>query len=116
MPEREVDHSLVDVGLTDLYGTYEMYRSSDEHDAGHVGVSEARETFADLVNRVAYRHERVLVARRGHPIAAIVPIEDVELLERMEDEFDLEAARDALADPGNAAEVPWADVKRELGL
>ena len=93
-----------------------MYKSADKHAAGHIGVSEARETFAELVNRAAYRHERVLVARRGRPIAAIVPIEDVELLERLEDEFDLGAAREALADPENAPEIPWDDVKRELGL
>jgi len=34
-------------------------------------------------------NERVLVTRRGRPIAAIVPIEQVEALERMEDEFDI---------------------------
>ena len=62
---------------------------TDEHATGHVSVSEARETFADLINRVAYRNERVLVTRRGRPIAAIVPIEQVEALERMEDEFDI---------------------------
>jgi len=59
-----------------------MCDPSDEHSTGHIGVSEARESFAELVNRAAYGHERVLVARRGRPIAAIVPIEDVELLEK----------------------------------
>jgi prevent-host-death family protein len=93
-----------------------MYDSSEAHDPGHVSVSEARETFAELVNRAAYGHERVLVARRGRPVAAIVPIEDVEFLERLEDEFDLEAARQALADPENAVEIPWERVKGELGL
>ncbi len=93
-----------------------MYETDDKHRAGHVGVSEARETFAELVNRAAYGHERVLVARRGRPIAAIVPIEDVELLERVEDEFDLRAALDALADPENAVPIPWEQVKTELGL
>ncbi len=93
-----------------------MYDKRDDHDQGHVSVSEARETFAELVNRAAYRRERVLVARRGRPIAAIVPIEDVEFLERLEDEYDLEAAREALADPENASEIPWERVKAELGL
>jgi prevent-host-death family protein len=91
-----------------------MYDSSDEHSTGHVSVSEARESFAELVNRAAYGHERVLVARRGRPIAAIVPIEDVELLERIEDESDLESARKALADPENAFPIPWEQVEAEL--
>ncbi len=93
----------------------EMYEPSDEHATGHIGVSEARESFAELVNRAAYGHERVLVARRGRPVAAIVPIEDVELLERLEDEFDLELAREALADPENAVPIPWEQVEAELG-
>jgi prevent-host-death family protein len=93
-----------------------MYEKTDEHAAGHISVSEARESFADLVNRAAYGHERVLVSRHGRPIAAIVPMEDVEFLERMEDELDLKAALDALADPENATPIPWEQVKSELGL
>ncbi len=92
-----------------------MYKSTDEHGPVHIGVSEARESFAELVNRAAYGHERVLVARRGKAIAAIVPIADVELLERLEDEFDLQAARDALADPENAVTYPLDQVEAELG-
>ncbi len=103
----------------DARGAYvsdEMYETSDRHSSGHVSVSEARETFAELVNRAAYGRERVRVVRRGRPVAAIVPIEDVELLERLEDEVDLQAARDALADPANAVPIPWEQVKSELGL
>ena len=84
--------------------------------ASNISVSDAREGFADLVNRVAYAHERVRVVRRGREIAAIVPIEDVELLERLEDEFDLEEARAVLADPESVNPIPWGQVKAELGL
>jgi prevent-host-death family protein len=93
-----------------------MYNSDDEHRVGPMGVSEARESFAELVNRAAYGHERVLVARRGRPIAAIVSIEDVEFLERVEDKLDRQAAREALADPENADTIPWERIKADLGL
>lgn len=93
-----------------------MYKSDDEHRVGHMGVSEARESFAELVNRAAYGHERVLVARRGRPIAAIVSIEDVELLERVEDELDRQAALEAQADPENAETIPWERIKADLEL
>jgi prevent-host-death family protein len=93
-----------------------MYEADDEHASGRLSVSEAREDFADLVNRVAYRGERVRVMRRGREVAAIVPIEDIELIERLEDRLDLEAARDALADPENAVPIPWEQVEAELGL
>jgi prevent-host-death family protein len=95
---------------------YDMYKTANEHQGSHVTVSEARQDFAELVNRAAYGHERVRVVRRGREIAAIVPIEDVELLERLEDEFDLQEARAALADPENAEPIPWGQVKAELGL
>jgi prevent-host-death family protein len=112
---RESDQA-IDSGGGGLYGSYEMYDRPDEHAPGHVGVSEARESFAELVNRAAYGGERVLVSRRGRPIAAIVPIADVEFMERMEDALDQQAARAALADPENAVPVPWEQVKAELGL
>jgi prevent-host-death family protein len=90
-----------------------MYDEPSTHATGHVSVSEAREDFAELVNRAAYGHERVLVSRRGRTIAAIVPIEDIELLELLEDEQDLAAARAALADPENAVSIPWTSIDRD---
>jgi prevent-host-death family protein len=90
------------------YVSYEM--------AEQKRISEARGEFSDLVNRAAYRHERVLLTRHGKAIAAIVPAEDLELLEALEDRDDLEAARMALADPDNQEEIPWEQVKADLGL
>jgi prevent-host-death family protein len=86
------------------------------HVSSAVSVSEARQDFAELVNRAAYRGERLRVSRHGRVVAAIVPIEDLDLLERLEDEIDLRAAREALADPLNADPIPWEQVKAELGL
>jgi len=93
-----------------------MYKSANEHEGAHVSVSEARETFADVVNRVAYRNERVLVTRRGKPIAAIVPMEQVAYLERAEDEYDLRMAQEALEELEHTPAVPLEQVERELGL
>lgn len=68
----------------------------------------ARATFVDLVSRVAYGRERVMVTRRGERVAALVPAEDMALLELLEDELDLSQAREALADPENAAPIDWS--------
>jgi prevent-host-death family protein len=73
----------------------------------------ARENFSDLINRSAYGKERVVLTRRGKGIAAVVPMEDLELLEKLEDRMDLEAAREALKEPGT---IPWEKVKADLGL
>lgn len=82
--------------------------------AANVSISEARDGLAELVNRVAYAHERVRLVRRGRELAAVVPIDDIELLEALEDELDLDAARAALADPANAGRIPWEDVRGRL--
>jgi prevent-host-death family protein len=91
-----------------------MYKPDDQHPTGHVSVSEARQDFAELVNRAAYGGERVLVSRHGKPIAAIVPIADVAFIERMEDDLDLQDALAALADPENAVTYPLEQVESEL--
>ncbi len=80
-----------------------------------ISVTDARDEFADLVNRVAYGHERIVVSRRGRDLAALVPAEDVALLEMLENEIDLSAARAALADPSNARPLDWGAVRDRLG-
>ena len=75
----------------------------------------ARATFADLVSRVAYGGERVAVTRRGERVAALVPAEDMALLELLEYEFDLSQAREALADPENAQPIDWDSANMRRG-
>ena len=78
-------------------------------------ISEAREEFATIVNKVAFGGERVRLTRHGKAVAAVVPIEDVDFLEELEDEIDVELAREALADPANQTPISWDEVKRQLG-
>lgn len=77
-------------------------------------ATEARNRFADIVNDVAFRGERVILQRHGKDIAAVVPVEDLALLEALEDKIDLDAARKALAE--KEPTVAWVKLKRELGL
>ena len=81
-----------------------------------LNTTEARENLADVLNRVAYAKERVRIMRRGKAIAAVVPIEDIELIERLEDEVDIREARKSLAEAEKEGSTPWEQVKRELGL
>ncbi len=67
----------------------------------------ARATFAELVSRVAYGRQRVVVTRRGEGVVVLVPAEDIALLELLEDELDLSQAREALADSENARPIDW---------
>ena len=76
----------------------------------------ARQSFSELINRVAYGKDRVLLTRRSRPLVAVVPIEDIALLEAMEDRDDLNAARAALREVKRKGTIPWTRVKKELGL
>lgn len=79
-----------------------------------IAASEARTAFADIVNKVAFGGERIRLHRHGKDVAAIVPVEDLQLIEDLENRMDLEAARAALRE--KAPRVEWERLKDELGL
>ena len=80
-------------------------------------VSKAREEFPEVVNRAAHGKERTIVSSRGKDLAAVIPIEDLRLLERLAqeemDRIDIEDARAALKEADEdkplcrAPPVPW---------
>lgn len=72
-----------------------------------ISTAEARKNFADIVNKVAYGAEPIVLTRRGQKIAALISMRELQLLRRIENLMDIEEAEKALA----AAEV-W----KELGL
>ena len=83
---------------------------------GLVSAAQVRERLAEVINRAAYGKERVILARRGKAVAAIVSLEDVELLEALEDKMDLENARAALIEAEKEGTVSWEEFKKELSL
>jgi prevent-host-death family protein len=85
-----------------------------------LNVSKAHEAFPEIVKRAAYGKERTIVSRRGKDVAAVIPIDDLLLLERLAreqmDRRDLEEARAALAEAKEKGTVPLAEAKKRLGL
>ena len=65
-----------------------------------VSTAEARKNLAEIVNKVAYGKEPVVLTRRGEEIAALISMEELELLKLIEDHIDIEDAREALEEPG----------------
>lgn len=47
-----------------------------------VPIGQVKRDISDLINRVAYRSERIILTSRGRPKAALVSIEDYERLTR----------------------------------
>ena len=80
----------------------------------NITTVEARNRFSELINRAAFAKERLVLTRRGKKLVALVPIEDVNLLEALEDRIDLEEARLALAEAKRKGTVPWEKIKKEL--
>ena len=76
-------------------------------------AAKARQLFSDIINRAAFGKERVVIERRGKRLAAVVPVEDLDLLEQMEDRIDLEDARRRMKEKGS---IPWTKVRKELGI
>ena len=75
-------------------------------------ASEARQNFSDILNRAAFGRERVIIHRGKKPVAAIIPIEDYNFLEQLEDRIDIREARKRLNEPT----IPWTKIKKDLGL
>ena len=83
--------------------------------AGHnkkYTISEARGNLTDVLNQASYGKERIQVVRRNKPIAYIVPVEDIELLEKLEDIADIE---DALARKEEGT-ISFEELRKELNL
>jgi prevent-host-death family protein len=62
--------------------------------------------------------ERVVLTRDGKPVAAVVPIEDLEALEA-EDEYWSRVADEAIVEweaAGRPAGIPIEDIARDLGV
>jgi prevent-host-death family protein len=78
-----------------------------------MSIVDFRNQLAEPINRVAYQGERVILERRGKGVAALVSMDDLALLEKLEDESDVKAARAALKEQGA---IPFEQVKAELGL
>lgn len=79
-------------------------------------LSDARSNFADIANEVAYAGRRIILTRKGKKLVAIVPIEDLEALEAIENRVDLDDARKALADTDKNGTISWESIKRKLDL
>ena len=79
-----------------------------------ISTADARKNLADIVNKVAYGAEPVILTRRGQSVAALVSMAELELLQHIEDRMDIEDAKKALSEPGD--NIPAEDVWKELGL
>lgn len=83
-----------------------------------LSLPSSSERFAEAAARAEHDKERVVLIRDGKPVAAVVPIEDLEALEA-EDEYWSRAADEAVAAweaEGRPTGIPIEDIARDLGI
>lgn len=77
-----------------------------------ISTADAKEQFSELINRVSHNKDVVILTRRGKEIAAMVPIEDLQLIEQEKNNHDLQEAVDALTEARNIGTVALDDIKK----
>jgi prevent-host-death family protein len=77
-----------------------------------ISAANARKKFANIINRVAYGKESFVLTRRGEPLAAIVSIDDLKLLQKIEEQMDIDDAWKARNEPGE--NISWEKLREEL--
>ncbi|MCL5070597.1 MAG: type II toxin-antitoxin system prevent-host-death family antitoxin [Actinobacteria bacterium] len=51
-------------------------------ETGRVSVAEAKSNFSEYISRVAFANEKLIITKRGKPIAGLVSLEDIKKLKR----------------------------------
>jgi len=78
-----------------------------------VSMTEVRRVFTELADQVRINGERICISKNNKPALALVPLEDVRLLEMLEDMIDLKEALETLEEPGS---IDHETFKKKLGL
>ena len=80
-----------------------------------ISVTKVREEISQIVNKTCYGKSRTKFTRHGKAVAAIVPMEDLELLVELEAKVDLKKVREALVQENTDGSNYWEKIKSALG-
>ena len=76
-------------------------------------MTKARQDFTNIANRVMFGSERICIEKNNKPAVAIVPVEDLEMIEAIEDRIDIQAAKAALK---KGKFITLEALKKQLGV
>ena len=79
-----------------------------------ISTADARKKFANIINQVAFGEDSFVLTRRGEPIAAIVSMKELKILQDLEDQIDIDDAWETKKEAGES--IPWEELKNELEL
>jgi prevent-host-death family protein len=88
----------------------EHYEHQGENMNQSMSVVEARRSFSEVIARVAFGKQRIIVERKGKPLVAVIAFEDLHRLEALDrDASALDRRREALA----LADAARAKIRQE---
>lgn len=79
-----------------------------------VTAKELKEHSSDVLGKAQYGKERIVVTKHSKQVAAVVSMDDVQVLERLEDLVDVLDALEALDESEREGNISLADLRREL--
>ena len=79
----------------------------------HISMTKARQDFTNIANRVMFGSERICIEKNNKPAVAVVSVEDLEILEKLEDQIDIQAAKAALK---KGKFITLEALKKQLGI
>ena len=82
----------------------------------NIQSSSDRSRWSQLLGRVEHRGTRYGIVRNGRLVAALVPIDEIELIRVLEERFDLEEAREAVDQARGKPRVSWDDLVAYAGF
>ena len=79
-----------------------------------ISTADARKKFSNIVNRVAFGKESIILTRRGEELAALVTMDELRLLQELENRIDIADAMKTIKEPGE--DIPAEQFWKKLGL
>jgi prevent-host-death family protein len=81
-----------------------------------MSLIEMRDNLAETINRVRFGGERIIIKRHGKNVAALVSVEDLAWMEKLEDELDdrLVLQRRKELKSGKARLIDHAEAQKQL--
>ena len=97
-----------------LYHLYIKHNTGDDIMSTKISTADARKKFSNIVNRVAFGNESIILTRRGEDLAALIGMDELRLLQELEDRIDIADAMKAIKEPGK--NIPAGQFWKKLGL
>ena len=93
---------------------YVMYNWFMADLTGDMSVSDLRAHLAEVLNEATYSGTRTYITRAGRRIAAVVPVDEAEMIEEAEDAYLMRLADEAEERQGGRPYRPFAELLAEL--